>query len=392
MSAHSRKKGRFSHLDRDLCRRLYTRFFDSLFDLSKLDNDLKRARYYASVLAKLECFVEDAIAAKEVPFVPSQDPNGQISYRPSPLAHHYYRALPDFIAAVNLLSPMYDYSERIEVFSAVCAQQAWLSADLRLPGGWGRSPFEPPLWAGISTCELFNQLVRDIRNAWKSQHSQNKANTRQYDAEQCYENYCRYLDAVAAPAVPLLSVHISLGYKNACWDRVWVAEAIDDLNRLVKNKRSNSLFRLMKGYIAKLVHTREIGLYWQVIFFFDDSEEHRYSHIHLLERIGNYWIESITQGRGDYQPVTHKPYQKGRLKLPGPEAVAPCTPETRDYFKGVVLPVLCLRDQFIKPKFDAKVRLLRRGNFPKTVKNQNKKAKKRRGDRDVSAPTPYKDF
>jgi len=85
----------------------------------------------------------------------------------------------------------------------------------------------------------------------------------------------------------------------------------------------------------------------------------------LAEEIGDYWIETITKSRGDYSNANTDHNNKlGKL------GVGIINRNEADLIENLkfVIKYFCKIDQFIRPKVDPKVRLLRRGNLPKKTK------------------------
>ena len=367
-----RDKKEFNRLDRALCQRLYNdeKTYDSLFCPEMLKHIPK---IHANFLFNLECFVDDILSNDEIPFVLCLGANSRNDYDPAFLAQKYFGSVPDFIDVVNMLLPNYDYSELINVFISCCRSIGLLHESLN----WIKFSFDPqknylkidPRFGEVQAAEIFNTLVKEIRSDWRINKTQIKVNERRKDAEKRYLDYCKYIDSLFDDRARLLVLRVDLFYKKQHSNSISISDMQKDLASFFKNQRHNSLFDYKKGYIVKLEYGIDKGFHWHLLFFFDGSERKSSSHIHLAEGIGEYWINAITKGRGDYWNVNNKVDHYEKLERRGIGVINWNDDELRKNLKERVVHYLCKIDQFIKPKSGKKVKLIRRGLPPKkTIK------------------------
>lgn len=355
-------------LDRNLCQWLYSeRLQDSLFDPIELQTKKISSKSYANTLASLECFVDELLSNDEIPFVASIGGIGRKDYLANSLAHQYFIRIPSFIDAINMLSTNYYYSERINVFIDCCQSIGLLKISLEWKNIWSDPKKNDARFGGISAADIFNNLVQKIRDEWKIKNLQTKVNARKKDANSRCIEYCNYVDALFDNCGRLVVLRIDLYYKKEYSNDINVSDITNDLNHLFENKRCNSIFDFMKGYIAKLEFGIDKGIHYHVLFFFDGSERNNHRHIHLAEEIGEYWVDIITKGRGDYWNVNDKAIRYDEL---GKRGIGVINWNETNLIKNLkyIVEYFCKVDQFIRPKFGSKVRLLRRGNFPKVPK------------------------
>jgi hypothetical protein len=351
-------------LDKNLCQWMYRqRLHDILLDPTKIQNK-KLSKLYVSTLSRLEFFIDELLSNDEIPFVLSLSGNGTKDYDPSSLAHSYFILVNDFIDAVNMLSQHYYYSERINVFIDCCYSMGLLDIDLEWNNIWYDPKKTDPRFDGISAADIFNKLVEKIRHEWKTNNIQAKVNARKKDSNNRYTEYCKYIDALFNNCARQIVLRIDLYYKKQYANNFTIADITNDLNHLFENKRCNSIFNYMNGYIAKLEFGVDKGLHYHVLFFFDGSERNIYSHIHFAEEIGKYWVDTITKGRGDYWNVNDNAAHYDSL---GKRGIGVINWDETNLMKNLkyIVQYFCKVDQFIRPKFGSKVRLLRRGNPPK---------------------------
>ena len=363
-----RENEKFDRLDRNLCQRLYKKeLYDSLFDPTKLQNLKFGSKFYASQLFELECFVDELQSNDETPFVQCFGNGGRKEYAHASLASQYFGLMPDFIDVVNMLSPRYDYNERVNAFITGCRSMGLLSERLK----WNNIYVDPkityPRFDGASAAEIFNTLVKNIRSEWKKKNIQAKVNARKKDAIERHVAYSKYVDSLYDDGcASLMVLRINLGYKEQSANSINILDIRKDLNHLFEYKHSNSIFDFMKGYIAKLKYDVDKGIYWHVLFFFDGSKRNNSSHIHSAENIGEYWETTITKGRGDYWKINDNAYHYDAGRR-GIWVINLSDAELRKNLKEFVVGDLCKVDQFIKPKLGKRVKLIRRGNFPKKI-------------------------
>lgn len=363
-----RKSNRLDTFDKHICHESYRLYYDTLFDINKLP-DKRKYLSYAHTLENIEYFVDDLLSDSEIPFVPnvSLKSTGVVcqTYHASALAQRYFIVLPDYLNVVNLLSSDYEHSERINTFIHCCQSMGLLGTTLDKFPRWDDSKLSVPIFNGKNAAELFNTLVADIRHQWKISKMQVKVNARKNEATKRFNDYCNYVDAMFDSCAALLVLTIDLFYQKQYANTKSIFDITQNLNHLLENKRCNSLFCFMKGYIAKLEYSIEKGFHFHVLLFFDDSKRDKFSHIYFTKKIGEYWAKVITKGQGDYWSVNDHTQKYNPLGQWGIGSANWKQDKIRANLKQCVIEYFCMIEQFIRPKFGSKVKLLRRGNFPK---------------------------
>jgi hypothetical protein len=367
------KNKKSTQFDRNLCSTVYKERAEqhSLFDSTKRLNlnarlsEMFAAKFYALKLSELEQFVDVLLNCDEVPFVQDSRPGFENNYLPASPAARFFTSVPDFIEVVNLLSPRYEYSERITVFIA-CARSLGL---LDIVLDWKKShvdlPKIDPRFNGATAADIFNALVSNIRHEWKIKKTQAKVDARKKRADDRYDDYLNYVKKLFDHCARLVVLRIDLLYQKQYANDKSISHIREDLTHLTKNKRGKPLiFNSLKGYIAKLEYGPDKGMHWHVLFFFDGSKRNNSSHVHLAESIGQYWIDTVTKGSGDYWNVNAKADDYDKKGMLG---IGPINYDDADLRKNLnyIIGYLCKIDQFIKPLFGTKVKLFRRGNYPK---------------------------
>jgi hypothetical protein len=323
--------------------------------------------FYSSKLCELDCFIQDLLTNQGVFFIAIPRKNGGYEYDPSPLTLKYFRLIPNFISVVNRLPPCYEYSEGINAFIDAFRSISYLTYgyDLTMTKLFRTQPNKTQLFwdAGV---EIFNALVINIRDQWKTNKIQLKVNSRVFEANERYVDYCAYVDSLFDECARLVVLRIDLAYKKSHSNSKTASDIADDFDHFRANQRSNSIFNYLKGYIAKLEYGIEKGLHWHVILFFDGSQRNGASHAYLTQQIGDYWVNSITHNQGIYWNVNDNSDNYNALGRRGIGVIDWKQSDLRNNLKKYVIGYLCKVDQFIRPKFGPKIRLMRRGHAPET--------------------------
>ena len=147
----------------------------------------------------------------------------------------------------------------------------------------------------ISLVAHLNGYVDKIRREVRSKNFRSKLNSYQRSSNKNYKELIGYADALFERYSRLLILRVDLSYRKQ-YSKTTQAEARRDRERLFGNARSNKLFGDMVGYIWKLEHGPVKGFHYHVMFFFDGSKVREDGT--LAERVGRYWNEMVTKGRG----------------------------------------------------------------------------------------------
>lgn len=353
--------------DRNIAKKVYEDLATTVFDQNRLPFPRLSREFYALQLARLESFVEDLQKDDAIPFLPCVASDGKSrDFHMSALASAYFPKTPDFISIASILSPAYDYNEHINVFVECCQSLGLLGHRF----DWKNKTFAAPRhrnteFDGMSAEDTFNSLVAKLRQACRTQLISAKISARRREADARFQDYANYVNRWFAECSRLVVIRLDLFYK-APYATEWTAQAaVEDLNRLISNRRHNALFEHMKGYIAKLEYGVEKGLHFHLILFFDGNFRQGTSHVHLAQSIGEYWCQVITQGKGDYWNCNAKYKEFKHLGIIGIGDIHYSDTKLRNNLINRVLLYMCKSSQFLKPKAARGFRTMRRGASPK---------------------------
>jgi len=105
-----------------------------------------------------------------------------------------------------------------------------------------------------------------------------------------------YIDALQAKCSKLCVVRVDLAYKKPHSDEIKLDEANNDFNRMMNNRRSKpSVFKDQVGYTCKKEYTKEKGVHFHTVFFYDGQRVQKDEF--KGEQICAYWNQ-LTEDKG----------------------------------------------------------------------------------------------
>lgn len=174
----------------------------------------------------------------------------------------------------------------------------------------------------------------------------------------------KYVDALQDRYSKLCVVRVDFGYKKDENNEVNVTldEANKHIERLLANRRNNSIFNDNVGYIIKTEYTEDRGVHNHVALFYDGNKVRNDKY--KGDQIGEYWVDNITNGNGTYHNCNRNDYKDNATGMLDYRDV-----EKREKLDNA-MSYLVKEEQSIKPlKEDEKCRAIRRGTMPKTKGN-----------------------
>jgi len=109
----------------------------------------------------------------------------------------------------------------------------------------------------------------------------------------------KYIDALQDKYSKLNVVRVDLSYKKPYSDDITLDDANNHFNRMLNNRRSKpSIFDNQVGYICKKEYTKDKGMHFHTIFFYDGQKIKNDTNKAIA--IGKYWKEDITDKKGSY--------------------------------------------------------------------------------------------
>jgi hypothetical protein len=173
----------------------------------------------------------------------------------------------------------------------------------------------------------------------------------------------KYVDALQDRYSKLCVVRVDFGYKKDENNEVNVTleEANKHIDKLLNNRRNNSIFKDNVGYVIKTEYTEDKGVHNHAVLFFDGNKVQNDKY--KGDQIGNYW-ETLTNGNGSYHNCNRNDYKDNAIGMLDYKNV-----EMRKNLDNAMA-YLVKEEQSIKAiKENEKDRAIRRGTMPKSKGN-----------------------
>lgn len=156
---------------------------------------------------------------------------------------------------------------------------------------WNISPHE---------ADVINSWLKQFRTEVKSAPHKRKLRYFQRAANKNLAGALAYVDHLFEHHSRLLVIRVDLSYQKVIVKNNAVSADMTRLHRkrLFKCVQSHSLFEHCQGYIWKLEYGQYKGFHYHTCFFFDGSKVR--GDVTLARRIGEFWRNEITEGKGLY--------------------------------------------------------------------------------------------
>lgn len=117
----------------------------------------------------------------------------------------------------------------------------------------------------------------------------------------------KYLDALQDKYSKLCVVRVDFGYRKDEINNLTLKKANEDINRLLNNRRNNSIFDDNVGYLLKTEYGDNRDIHFHSFFFYDGQKVQKGSI--KADQIGEYWLDNITSGKGTYHNCNRNNYK-----------------------------------------------------------------------------------
>ena len=340
----------------------------STFDCLTEDESLRirlpnHGHQYAAWMQLLEGFL-DKLPRENIEFIPVAQACGkyQVATKESQWKKAQLKTLPYYMRIASDLPRIYRFSEEVEVFLSCCDDHPVPKDDIDIFRDFCKNPnifIHTPIYAEMSAyvASFLSDLQQRLRDPTTRKRILERRRTVAETTKRT-ENYVKRLFETCARQVVL---RIDFGYGTGHADNM--DTVVKDLSHFYENMRRNHLFRHLIGYIAKIEYGIQKGFHVHLLLFFDGSKRNNKSDSHLAKLIGDYWNNVITKGRGRYWNCNDRKYEFDKNKRLGIGVVHADQYEKMENLLYVVR-YLCKKDQFIKPRTNPKIKLLRTGKWP----------------------------
>lgn len=124
----------------------------------------------------------------------------------------------------------------------------------------------------------------------------------------------KYIDALLDNNSKICAIRVDLKYKQEFAKDVDLNVINRDLKRMLDNRRSNkTVFGNNLGYIIKKEVSNNGNPHLHALFFEDGNKVQKAAH--KADQIGQYWNDSITNGKGCFENCNRRKYNKNGIGM-----------------------------------------------------------------------------
>jgi len=215
----------------------------------------------------------------------------------------YYRLVNNWL---ERYSDLYRYSARVEVFYDVCKELGLIGEH----PFWFGNPGDLARIDGVRYMDVFDMLIEYIRLRCQSREFKERERLRLANAERNRLNVLALEEAMFSQDTGRsrwLLLSLTLCYKPRF--RRWITpETIQQhRDRFFAARRFNALMSGIKNYVWAIEQGEDAGLHLHVILFYSAERNHDEF---IAKQIGEYWVEVVTEGQGDYRNSNAAPLKK----------------------------------------------------------------------------------
>ncbi|MDO9144528.1 inovirus-type Gp2 protein [Rhodoferax sp.] len=204
-------------------------------------------------------------------------------------------------------------------------------------------------------------MVDEIRREAATVAFKKSVTRRQENSTKKFQSSRQYVNRIFAWRNRLEVIRVDLEYRTDK-EEPSLAQARSDLAHFMENRRHNRLFDDIGGYIWSLEYGgRGRGYHFHVIFFFDGSKVQKDTYI--ARKIGEYWVDVVTKGRGAYYNCNGNKKRYQRLNRLGIGRIESDDEQKRHNLDHVVQ-YLTKKDYCLMPEFDGG-RVFGKGKSPR---------------------------
>ncbi|RRW87962.1 inovirus Gp2 family protein [Pandoraea apista] len=266
-------------------------------DVSDLGGERKltiHKGFRSSHLYRIERFVKEIEQGRTDSFAIRYDGVGILPVlQKCHLGKVHYPRLNDWI---EHYSDLYRYSAHVEVFYDACKELGLLGTP-RFAFG---QPDTYPLRGNMRYMDIFDRLIESIRVRCQAREFKERKRLRLLNAERNKQNVIALEEGMfdeQSGRSRWLILSLTLRYKPEYRDQITPELIQEHRDRLFGAKRTNKLIGGIVNQVWAIEQGEDTGLHLHVILFY--SADHNHDE-HIAKLIGEYWVEVVTKGMGDY--------------------------------------------------------------------------------------------
>ncbi|VVE42656.1 hypothetical protein PAN31117_04645 [Pandoraea anapnoica] len=349
----------------EICQHMHQR---SMYEDLEIDGEVRATLRDARTpryLFHIEEFVADLLRSDELAFTETEA-NELGCVREGRLAKRYYGKVSGWIC---LYQEGTHYAPKVSAFYEACR-------DLDLMSGW--DGFRPPRSRlredGTRSMDLFNALIGLIRKRCGSRRFKEAERLSRLNAKR---NVKRLMELEARMFSEggdqgegrsrWLILWLTLGYERRYRSSVTPELISEHRNKLLSARRTTKPMTGVKNYVWTIEAGADVGMHMHVLFFYASDRNHDE---YYARQIGEYWVEKVTDGVGDYwngnTPERKRHYQTSGFGI-GVGQINSVDVEKRVALRKV-LEYMAKADQYLRTKGLRRMRTIGWGKVPKKIK------------------------
>lgn len=279
------------------------------------------------------------------------------------LGRQYYPRLNTWL---ERYSDLYRYSARVEVFYDACKALGLIGARRFVFG----DPGEYVHASSVRYMEVLDRLIKLIRERCEAREFRERERLRLLNAEHNKRNVLAleagmYDECTGRSRWLVLS--LTLRYKPEFRNQITLELIQEHRDRLFGAKRTNKLIGGIVSQVWAIEQGEDTGLHLHVILFY--SANHNRDE-YIAQQIGEYWVNVVTQGMGDYWNSNAGALKEGYRKRGHGVGVGQINwndTEARDALRKNLV-YLAKAEQYLMLKSADRVKTFGMGQLPQKVK------------------------
>jgi len=264
-------------------------------------------------------------------------------------------------------SDLYRYSARVEVFYEACKELGLIGTRRFVFG----DPGEYVHASSVRYMEVFDRLIKSIRERCEAREFTERERLRLVNAERNKRNVLAleagmYDEGTGRSRWLVLS--LTLRYKPEFRNQITLELIQEHRDRFFGAKRTNKLIGGIVNQVWAIEQGEDTGLHLHVILFY--SADHNRDE-YIAQLIGEYWVNVVTQGMGDYWNSNARGLKDGYKKRGHGVGVGQINwndTEAREALRKNLV-YLAKAEQYLMLKSADRVKTFGMGQLPQKVKS-----------------------
>lgn len=206
------------------------------------------------------------------------------------LAKQHYHKLNIWL---NRYSGNAYYSERVTIFYEVCLELGFIGISTNYFG----KPEEFDHRHGLRYADWFNDLIKRISQCLTTREFKERERIRRSNAMHNEENVVAMNEEMYRVRSRWVILMLTLNYEKRYQQWITLEEIQHHRDKFFRARKFNRLMSGIKNYVWTIEQGEKTGFHLHVILYYEAKHKRDVS---LAQRIGEYWADTVTAGKGAY--------------------------------------------------------------------------------------------